>query len=136
MENNKNEEKDKVDNVKKEKNDINKGNKKRLWIIISIVILIIISGIIIFNKILEEEYVILPFNGGKRDIIAYKPIIYLYPEDEIEISVRLGKKENITCSYPKYENEWNVIASPDGTLIDTKTGRNASSLFGTIGGNQ
>ena len=58
-----------------------------------------------------------------------KPIIYLYPEEETEISVKLGNPELITTSYPKYENGWNVIASPDGTLVDIETNRTLYSLY-------
>ena len=63
------------------------------------------------------------------DLTTDKPIIYLYPEEETELSVKLGYPEKITCSYPKYENGWNVIAKPDGTLIDTNTGRNLYALY-------
>ena len=62
-------------------------------------------------------------------ITAYKPVIYLYPEKETQLTVKLGKKENITCSYPQYKDGWNVIAKPDGTLIDTETGRKLYSLY-------
>ena len=60
---------------------------------------------------------------------ADKPIIYLYPTEETEISVKLNNKENITCSYPKYENGWNVLAEPNGDLTDLDTGRNLYSLY-------
>lgn len=59
----------------------------------------------------------------------YKPIIYLYPEKETEVTVELGNPELITCSYPTYKQGWNVIAQPDGTLIDTETGRKLYSLY-------
>lgn len=49
---------------------------------------------------------------------ADKPIIYLYPEKEEKVKVKLSKKECITHSYPKYKDEWNVTAKPDGTLVD------------------
>ncbi len=49
---------------------------------------------------------------------AYKPIIYLYPEKEEKIKVKLLNKENVTHSYPKYKDEWNVTAKSDGTLLD------------------
>lgn len=49
---------------------------------------------------------------------ADKPIIYLYPEKEEKVKVKLSKKENITHSYPKYKDEWNITAKPDGTLLD------------------
>lgn len=58
-----------------------------------------------------------------------KPIIYIYPEREINLSVKLLKDDKIIHSYPKYENVWNVIAKPDGTLIDLTTNRELYSLY-------
>lgn len=52
--------------------------------------------------------------------VAYKPVIYLYPEEETEVSVRLKLDGELTCTYPAYENGWTVTASPDGTLTDAK----------------
>ena len=61
------------------------------------------------------------YNEVNSPIQTAKPIIYLYPEEETEVTVSLGYPEKITTSYPKYENGWNVTAKPDGTL-DTKEG--------------
>ena len=104
-------------------------------IIISIVFVAAIAGIIVYATFSEDDCT----NSGllttssptfHPDImIDAKPIIYLYPEEEITLSVKLGKEENITCSYPEYKNGWNVIAKPDGTLVDTETGRNLYSLY-------
>ncbi len=58
-----------------------------------------------------------------------KPIIYLYPEEETNVVVELGNPEILTCSYPKYEEAWNVVAKPNGDLVDTKTGRNLYALY-------
>ena len=58
-----------------------------------------------------------------------KPIIYIYPQEETEVSVKVGYPENLTCTYPKYEDGWDVIASPDGALKDVKTGRNLYALY-------
>ena len=60
---------------------------------------------------------------------AYKPIIYLYPTEQTEVFVKLPKKDNITCSYPKYIDGWNVTAQPNGDLVDNETGRNLYSLY-------
>ena len=49
---------------------------------------------------------------------CYKPVIYLYPENEMEVSVELILDGELTCTYPKYNNGWCVKALPDGTLID------------------
>lgn len=58
-----------------------------------------------------------------------KPIIYLYPETEQEVSVELGNPEKLSCSYPKYENGWRVLAKPNGDLTDLMTGRNLYALY-------
>lgn len=59
---------------------------------------------------------------------AYKPVIYLYPEKETEVSVELSLDGRLTCTYPKYSNGWNVIAAPDGTLTD-KNGQTYNYLY-------
>ena len=68
-------------------------------------------------------------NPSILSTMCAKPIIYIYPEEEIELTVKLGKKENITCSYPKYEDGWRVIAKPDGTLIDVTNQRELYALY-------
>lgn len=52
--------------------------------------------------------------------VAYKPVIYLYPEKEMEVSVNLTLDGRLTCTYPAYNEGWTVTASPDGTLTDAK----------------
>lgn len=50
-----------------------------------------------------------------------KPVIYLYPEEETDVSVQVDFRDNgtLTCTYPEYDNGWNVTAMPDGTLFDS-----------------
>jgi hypothetical protein len=52
--------------------------------------------------------------------VAYKPVIYLYPEIETAVSVRLLLDGKLTCTYPAYKGGWKVTAAPDGTLTDGK----------------
>ncbi len=47
-----------------------------------------------------------------------KPVIYLYPEQEEEVSVRLDYDGKLTCTYPEYDNGWHVTAAPDGRITD------------------
>ena len=61
--------------------------------------------------------------------ISYKPVIYLYPLSETNISVKLLRDQDIIYSYPRYANEWNVSAHPNGQLVDLETGRNLYSLY-------
>lgn len=48
-----------------------------------------------------------------------KPVIYLYPEEETAVSVKLDYAGQLTCTYPAYNTGWNVMAQPDGTLTDS-----------------
>lgn len=118
------------ENLKNEKtNNKGKNNKKKLWIIVSSIIIMAILGIIVYATISEDNCTNTINPRSSSEMIAYKPIIYLYPQEEIQLSVKLGKKDNVTCSYPEYKNGWNVIAKPDGTLVDTETGRKLYSLY-------
>lgn len=44
-----------------------------------------------------------------------KPVIYLYPESKTDVAVKLAYAGELTCTYPAYQDGWNVSASPDGT---------------------
>lgn len=108
--------------LKKDQKKVN--SKLKIIIIICIIVLIVAAGIILYAVYKNNQCVDIDYPSG-----VDKPIIYLYPEKKTELSVKLGKPENITCSYPKYNNEWNIIANTDGTLIDTNTGRKLYSLY-------
>lgn len=57
----------------------------------------------------------------QEDLSApYKPVIYLYPEVETEVSVSLTLNGALTCTYPTYRDGWTVTASPDGVLTDAR----------------
>ena len=51
---------------------------------------------------------------------AEKPVIYLYPEEETEVTVALDLAGQLSCAYPAYEDGWRVTAAPDGTLTDSR----------------
>ena len=61
-------------------------------------------------------------------ICAEKPVIYLYPTEETEVSVKLDLDGKLTCTYPAYNDGWRVTASPDGTLTD-ENGREYYCLY-------
>jgi hypothetical protein len=61
-----------------------------------------------------------------------KPVIYLYPEKKEDVRVQLDFNGIFTSTYPTYNSAiggWNVIASPDGTLINKDDGKEYSYLF-------
>lgn len=58
-----------------------------------------------------------------------KPVIYLYPEFEMNVNVLLGEENELTCVYPFYDNGWDVFAKPNGDLVDLNTGRSQYCLY-------
>ena len=78
----------------------------------------------------EEITNIKLYGGSEGEVLtAYKPIIYLYPIEETEVTVQLLKANSITTSYPKYEESWKVLAKPDGELRYLKSGRELYALY-------
>ena len=117
-----------------------KDKKLKILIIIFSVILV---GLIIFclrYKIYDSIIFIKNYKSYKEEIEEFrklqikhpsieKPIIYIYPTETIDVNIKLGKKENLSCTYPKYYNGWNVTANSDGTLIDNNPGRKLYALY-------
>ncbi len=109
------------------------------YTLIGMLIGVAIIGIILFIifNVLDIKYVNNKLKIGIKhknenscnETYDEKPIIYLYPEKETEVSVKVGYPEKLTVTYPEYENGWNVIAKPNGDLKDIKTGRNLYSLY-------
>ncbi|MDR1020119.1 MAG: hypothetical protein LBL73_05115 [Synergistaceae bacterium] len=58
-----------------------------------------------------------------------KPVIYLYPESPVDVTVRLDYNGTLEHTYPKYDDGWRVTAYPDGTLINHDDGLEYSYLF-------
>ena len=101
-------------------------------IVIIIIIFAVAAGIIIYaystnDNCTENVQQSRPMSNSP--LIDAKPVIYIYPEQETEVSVKLGYEDKLTCIYPSYNNGWNVTAQPDGTLIDAKTNKKYYSLY-------
>jgi len=46
-----------------------------------------------------------------------KPVIYLYPEEKTEVSVKVIPKGEMTFTYPTYNDGWKCTAEPNGDLL-------------------
>ena len=80
----------------------------------------------------EKQQDVINFVSGIKENcagvgIGGKPVIYLYPEKEQEVNVKLDLDGKFTYTYPEYNNGWNVTAKPDGTIISD--GKEYSYLF-------
>lgn len=83
-------------------------SKLNIIIAIFVIIAIILSSIVIIN------YPYYAGDGG--DAVAYKPAIYLYPEETLKIKVSLSINGEITISEPEYNDGWDVVVEPGGTI--------------------
>ena len=73
-----------------------------------------------------------------RDGLSEKPVLYLYPQEERQLTVTLDLEGSLDTVYPAPDDQratdrgtqasWTVTASPDGTLTDA-SGRTYPSLF-------
>ena len=61
--------------------------------------------------------------------VAYKPIIYIYPKHDMDLTITLGNKDTLLYTYPKYNNSWNVHVNTDGNIYDYDTKRNYYGLY-------
>lgn len=78
--------------------------------------LLMITGVAIYEKKESER------------ISWDKPIIYIYPKEDINVEIKVSDPAKLTVSYPKYNNGWQVKALTDGTLID-QNNKNYYALY-------
>lgn len=86
--------------------------KKILIVLISIVI--IVSFLVVVNGIFE----FIQRAGTTMD----KPVIYFYSEEELDVTVELEVQGDLTCTYPKYNNGWDIVVHPNQTLTNNADG--------------
>lgn len=78
---------------------------------------------VIYVKDVYGEYIRYTNTNFFPDGGCAKPAIYLYPEEVTDISVKVMPNGELTFTYPRYGSGWNVIADPDGTLINKADGK-------------
>ena len=61
--------------------------------------------------------------------IAYKPIIYIYPDKEMDLTIKLKNDKLLTHTYPKYSDSWNIHVDTNGNIYDYKTNKNYYALY-------
>lgn len=88
------------------------NEKKSSMTPVLIVVLLIFVGIVGFF------WVIWPQIQNSINTQWDKPIIYIYPEEDMNVEITVSNPEKFTVTYPKYNNGWKVKALTDGTLID------------------
>ncbi len=55
-------------------------------------------------------------------VVAYKPVIYVYAKERLDVDLKLEPKGKLTFTYPKYENGWSFKTGNSGSIqINDKT---------------
>lgn len=119
---------------------------KRLIILLILLLLVSVTGFAVLTKtgaipnylgielLYPESENIFPGNSYQDPnspwgLVELKPIIYLYPQEELSIKVGINYSGNLFVTYPEYKNGWEVTASPDGKIINKVDGKEYSYLF-------
>lgn len=77
------------------------------------------------QRVINENII----NSGEMQIRVAKPAIYLYPTQEQKITVQLDFKGQLGTTYPKYNQGWNVLAKPNGEILNIADNRKYTYLF-------
>ena len=105
---------------------------KKLLMLVMMLVMILVVGCSNSGESSEEDNCtneIPQYGVGPDGSVDYKPVIYLYPEEEMEVSVKLDYNGRFTSTYPPYNNGWKVMAKPDGTLYSLENDREYYCLF-------
>ena len=100
-------------------------------VFIALVVLLLVAGAMYAGVSRESDDADINNSSQGFPTSIDKPIIYLYPESDTNVTVKLGKPEDITVSYPTYNAStgWRVLAKPSGELVDLQTERNLYALY-------
>lgn len=58
-----------------------------------------------------------------------KPVIYLYPQETMSVSVKVSPEGGFTKTDPEYNDGWNVLTTPNSLITDLNTGKTYPYLF-------
>ena len=118
-------------------------NLKRLSILLILLLLVSATGFAVLTKTgaipnyLEIEILCPESEDTSREnpyrdpggVVDLKPIIYLYPQEELSINVSIDYSGDLFVTYPEYKNGWSVTAYPDGKIVNKEDGKEYSYLF-------
>lgn len=98
------------------------------------------TAVYVFAPGYEEVVAVYSFKSQHHVIINFsvasnysmmtvdKPVIYLYSQEELNVSVDFESKSNVVFTYPEYSNGWNFMLK-ENQLTDAQTGRAYPYLF-------
>ncbi|MCR5308888.1 MAG: hypothetical protein K6E21_02100, partial [Bacilli bacterium] len=61
--------------------------------------------------------------------VVKKPIVYFYPEKEIDLTIKFTDEERLITTYPKYNGGWNIHLKENGTFTANDSDREYYALY-------
>ena len=76
-------------------------------------------------KIKTEKNVV----DQSQEIVEKKPIVYFYPEEEMDLTIKFPDEERLLTTYPKYNDGWNIHLNKDGTFTTGDSDREYYAIY-------
>lgn len=70
----------------------------------------------LLGEVQKHHYFSVNLRDAGGMIMVDKPVIYCYPTEKTEISIKLKVNGNLTFTYPDYKNAWNFTADENGKI--------------------
>ena len=68
-------------------------------------------------------------NGSNGYETTWKPIMYIYPKEEMNLNISFPESDKLMHTYPKYRDSWNIHIDKNGNIYDYDTNRNYYALY-------
>ena len=82
-----------------------------------------------YNKNNDSKIVLNYKDDCSQEITEKKPIIYFYPEQELDLNVRFVNEDKLLTTYPKYNGGWDIHLNKDGTFTTNDNNREYYALY-------
>ncbi len=103
------------------------NGKKNLFITKFIEVIFVLLVLIVYC-VANNEFENINKKDGNNNT-AWKPIMYIYPEEEIDLNISFTESDKLMHTYPKYKENWNIHVDTDGNIYDYDTKRNYYALY-------
>lgn len=64
-----------------------------------------------------------------QEVVVKKPIVYFYPEEEMDLTVKFPNEDRLLTTYPKYNDGWNIHLNKDGTFTTGDSDREYYAIY-------
>ncbi len=127
------------------KSNPSNGNSKNNYskpiiivVVLMLVVLAFLAGMLTENFLYRSDHDhkpypddhVVPINPRHDGLpTVEKPLIYIYPTQPTKVEISVSNPNDLTTTYPKYQDGWKVLAKPNGMLKQLGSDRNYYGLY-------